>query len=214
MWWPLILIVLLLIHPGIGTAQQSAEVLTVKALEECDFGRRSKEREVRLAHFKRSQSLAEQALALNDRLAGGHFALFCSLGEQLRIDGETSLSSVFGFRRMMKALNRTLELDPEHLDALSSKGTFLVRLPTILGGDKQTGERILRRVIRREPKAVNARLTLAKTYAARGDRKTAILLVTEALQIARSEQREDLIPEAQAALTELRPAGDSFPLND
>ena len=70
----------LLIHPGIGTAQQSAEVLTVKALEECDFGRRSKEREVRLAHFKRSQSLAEQALALNDRLADGHFALFCSLG--------------------------------------------------------------------------------------------------------------------------------------
>lgn len=80
---------------------------------------------------------------------------------------------------MIKALNRTLELD-----------------------------------IRREPKAVNARLTLAKTYAARGDRKTAILLVTEALQIARSEQREDLIPEAQAALAELRPAGDSFSLND
>ena len=69
---------------------------------------------------------------------------------------------------MMKALNRTLELDPEHLDALSSKGTFLVRLPTILCGDKQAGERILRRVIRREPKAVNARLDVSKNICSPG----------------------------------------------
>ena len=83
---------------------------------------------------------------------------------------------------------------------------FLVRLPAFLGGDAARGERILRQVIRRDPKAVSARLTLAKVYAAQGDRQQALVLATEALQFARAERRADLLPEAQATLAELRSA--------
>jgi len=190
---------------GIALAQESATELSVKAQKECDLGREAKERAVRLAHFERSQALAERAVAADDQLAVAHFALFCSLGEQMRIDGE-SLSSVFRFSRMMAALDRTLELNPDHLDALSSKGTFLVRLPAFLGGDAAKGERMLQRVIHRDPKAVSARVTLAKVYAAQGHREQAMTLASEALQFAHSERRADLLPEAQATVAELRPA--------
>ena len=136
-------------------------------------------RALRLAHFRESQALAERAATSDDQLADPRFALFCSLGEQMRIDGE-SLAGIFGFRRMMVALDRTLELNPGHLDALSSKASFLVRLPAFLGGNAAKGERMLRQVIARDPKAVSARVTLANALAA------------EALQLAQSERRADL----------------------
>jgi cytochrome c-type biogenesis protein CcmH/NrfG len=122
----------------------------------------------------------------------------------MRIDGETSLSSVLGFRRMMKELDRTLELAPGHLDALSAKGTLLVRLPALLGGDKSHGEEILRQVIRREPNSVNARLSLAKSYSAGGKHQEALSLAAEALQLAESHHRDDFLPEARSVLAQLR----------
>ena len=204
MWVPAILLAVLSSAPWGVSAQESAGELSVKAQKECDLGRRAQERSIRLAHFERGQVLAEQAIALDDQLANAHFALFCSLGEQIRIDGDI-FSSPLAFRRMMRALDRTLDLNPDHLDALSSKGTFLIRLPVLLGGDAGKGEQMLRRVIQRDPKSVNARLTLAKTYAARGNHQEAIALATTALEIAQAEQLADLIPEAHAIVGELRP---------
>ena len=63
---------------------------------------------------------------------------------------------------------------------------------------------MLHQVIARDPKAVSARVTLAKVYAAHGEREQAIALAAEALQLAQSERRADLIPEAQATIAELR----------
>ena len=204
MWVAAILLAVLTSAPWGVSAQESAGELSVKAQKECDLGRRAQERSIRLAHFEKGQVLAEQAIALDDQLANAHFALFCSLGEQIRLDGDI-LSSPLAFRRMMRALDRTLDLNPDHLDALSSKGTFLIRLPVLLGGDAGKGEQMLRRVIQRDPKSVNARLTLAKTYAARGNHQEAIALATTALEIAEAEQLADLIPEAHAIVGELRP---------
>jgi tetratricopeptide (TPR) repeat protein len=198
-----LLALLLWVIAGTALAQSSAAALSTAAQKECDLGRAAKGREVRLAYFQQGQALAERALAADDRLADAHFALFCSLGEQMRIDGE-GLPSILGFRRLMAALDRTLELDPAHLDALSAKGTFLVRLPAFLGGDTARGERMLREVIRRDPKAVNARITLARVQAVQGDRERALALASDALQLARAERRADLLPEAQATLAELR----------
>ena len=122
----------------------------------------------------------------------------------MRIDGEMSLSSVMGFRRMMKELDRTLELSPEHIDALSAKGTFLVRLPFMLGGNPDKGEQLLRHVIDKEPQAVNARLSLAKSYCGRGRHQDAVTLASEALALARAQQLADFIPEATRIVAQLR----------
>ena len=191
------------IVPQAASASDSVPQLTAESIRECELGRAAQQRTARVAHFERSQALAERAIELDEQHARAHFALFCTLGEQLRVDGE-NLTSLFGFRRMMKELDRVLELEPDNLDALSAKATFLVRMPGLLGGDQDKGERILEMIIRRDPKSVNARLSLAKSYCSRGNHQPAIVLASEALQLAQADQRNDFILEAQAALAQMR----------
>jgi hypothetical protein len=182
---------------------EDASSLARRSLEECNEGRDSQVRDVREQHFARGQQMAERAVALDDQNAEAHFALFCNMGEAMRIDGE-SISSLIGLRRLMAELDRTLELDPNHVDALAAKGTMLLRLPRVFGGDAQKGEAMLRDVIQRDPTAVASRLTLAKTCLARGEREEATSFATRALQIARAQGRADKVAEAQATLAELR----------
>jgi cytochrome c-type biogenesis protein CcmH/NrfG len=143
-------------------------------------------------------------VALDDRSADAHFALFCNLGELMRVDGELNITSMMGFRRMTKELDRTLELAPDHLDALSAKGTFLLRLPFLLGGDKEKGEKLLRYVLLKSPQSVNARLSLAKSYCADGRHGDALSLASEALDLAQAQQMDDFAPEAAKVLAQLK----------
>lgn len=193
-----------------ASAAESARALSTEALSECHHGRVAQAREVRRVHFERGVALAERAVALDDHFAEGHFALFCNLGERMRLDGEF-LASLFGLNRVMTALDRTLELNPDHLEALSCKGTFLVRLPRLFGGDQDRGERLLRKVIQRAPdSAVNARLVLARSYADRGSHAQAVVLAREALRLAYVHERKDLIPEAEETLATLSPGDDAL----
>ena len=182
---------------------ESASELAAQALRECEAGRDLKDRDQRKARFEQGQAIAERAVALDDNSAAAHFSLFCNMGELMRIDGE-SLRSIFALRRMMAELDRTLELDPGHVDAMASKGTLLIRLPRILGGDAQKGEAMLRDVIRLDPKAFNSRLTLARTCNGRGDHDEAVAFATRALQIAKEQGRADKVAEAQTVLAEVR----------
>lgn len=186
--------------------QASGEALPIQALEQCHQGRLATDRAARLAHFQEGQRLGEQAVAADEGSADAHFALFCNLGELLRIDGET-LTSLFGLRRMMKELDRTLEIVPTHLEALSAKGTLLVKLPSLLGGDVKEGERLLQQVIQQAPKAVNARLALARVRCARGQHDEAMALASAALVIAQTQKQMDFIPEAEALLQQARVNG-------
>lgn len=184
-------------------AQDAVKVLSKQAILECHRGRAVEERAARLAHFQKGQMLAEQAVALDDRHADAHFSLFCNLGEQLRLDGE-SITSMFGFQRMMKELDRTIELNPGHLDALSAKGTLLVELPEVLGGDRGKGEQLLQHVIQRAPKAINARLALAKVQCERGRHQEAMILAYDALAIAQNHRKTEFLREATAVLQQLQ----------
>src|SRR5207247_148579 len=148
---------------------------------------------------------AEPAAALADNSAAAHFALFCNLGELMRLDGE-NLSQIFQLRRLMAELDRTLELDPNHVDAMAAKGTLLVRLPRLLGGDSVKGEAMLRQVLLRDPNAFTTRLALANVCEARGDRQEALAFAARALQIAREQGRADKVAEAQGALGRVREA--------
>jgi tetratricopeptide (TPR) repeat protein len=184
-------------------AQESGEHLAKQALEECNRGRLAMDRTTRLAHFRQGQNLGERAIETDEGSADAHFALFCNLGELLRIDGE-ALTSLFGLRRMMHELDRALALNPAHIDALSAKGTLLVKLPSVLGGDSGKGEQLLQQVVTQAPKAVNARLALAKFRCLHGRHDEAVALASEALAIAEKHQRLDFIPEAQAVLQQAR----------
>jgi hypothetical protein len=194
----------ILASPNTILAQQSSQLLIDGAMTECHAGRVTQDRASRVGHFEKGQALGEQAVALDDRSADAHFALFCNLGELMRIDGELSITSVMGFRRMTKELDRTLELAPDHLAALSAKGTFLLRLPSLLGGDKEKGEKLLLYVLLKAPQSVNARLGLAKNYCANGRHSEALSLASEALDLAQAQRQDDFAPEAAKVLAQLR----------
>src|SRR5262249_13856341 len=100
-------------------------------------------------------------------------------------------------------VDRTLALDPNHVNAMATKGNLLMRLPRMLGGDMKEGERLLREVVRRDDNALTSRITLAKTCEARGDRDEAIEFASRALQIATQQGRSDKAAEAQSTLSEL-----------
>jgi tetratricopeptide (TPR) repeat protein len=194
----------ILASPSVILAQQSHQLLIHGAMTECYTGRITQDRASRVGHFEKGQAMGEQAVALDDRSADAHFALFCNLGELMRIDGELSITSVMGFRRMTKELDRTLELAPDHLDALSAKGTFLLRLPSLLGGDREKGEKLLRYVLLKSPQSVNARLSLAKSYCADGRHGEALSLASEALSLAQTQRLDDFVPEAAKVLALLQ----------
>ena len=207
----LVIIVSLALWTGSTTssgAEPATQDLIAGAMQACHDGRIANDRASRLAQYEKGQALGEQAVANDEKNADAHFALFCNLGELMRIDGEVfSVSSAFGFRRMMKELDRALELKPDHLDAISARGTLLVRLPGLLGGDADKGEQLLRHVITHVPDAVNARISLAKSYCKRGRHQDAMSLANEALDLAKSQQRDDFIPEAAAVVAQLRTVG-------
>jgi tetratricopeptide (TPR) repeat protein len=152
-----------------------------------------------------ASTLAQRSLDLceSGRQAGdAHFALFCNRGEAMRLDGE-SITDVLAFRALQRELDRTLELAPNHPGALSAKGTFLVRLPRVLGGDVDRGEAMLQQVITIDPTAITARLGLARVCEYRGRREEGIEYARRALQFARELGRADKMAEAQALLAEL-----------
>jgi hypothetical protein len=182
-----------------GTAAE----LVASAMHECEAGQVAPTRDQRVAHFERGQGLAERAVTVDDESAAAHFAVFCNLGEMLRVDGE-KITSIIGFRRLMRELDRTLELNPDHLDALSSKGVLLTRLPSLLGGDVDRGEQMLERVVREDPGCITARITLAELYAARGERTDAVALAAQARELARASGRADKIAKAESTLTQLK----------
>jgi hypothetical protein len=201
---PLAVALLLLVAATASVAHaDTAAELAANAMHECEQGQISTVRDERVAHFERGQAIAEQAVALDDNSAAAHFAVFCNLGEMLRVDGE-KVTSLFGFHKMMQELDRTLELDPNNLDAISSKGVLLVRLPTLLGGDAPRGEQMLERVLREDSSCITARLTLADIYAGRGARSDAVALAAQARELARASGRADKIAKADAELDKLK----------
>ena len=193
----------ILANPETLLAQQSSRSLTLEAMTECRDGRVARDRASRISHFEKGQALGEQAVAMDDRSADAHFALFCNLGELMRIDGELTITSVMGFRRMTKELDRTLEIAPDHLDAMSAKGALLLRLPSLLGGGREKGEKLLQYVLLKSPQSVNARLSLATSYCADGRHSEALSLASEALDLIQTHQWDDFAPEAEKVWAQL-----------
>jgi tetratricopeptide (TPR) repeat protein len=190
---------------ALGAPVSAADVpadMAKQALDLCRLGRDAKAREIRERHFQDGLALAERAVGLDDQCADAHFAVFCNLGESLRLDGE-QISSYFQFRRMMRELDQTLALEPDHSEALASKGILLVRLPRLLGGDAAHGEALLKRVIELDPRAVNSRLTLAEQCRQRGETTEAAAYAQRALAIASEQGRPDKVAEAQSILAKI-----------
>ena len=184
-------------------AGPTAIELSRQSMDQCQKGRIATDREARSRHFELGKKLAEEAMQLDRQYPNGHFSFFCNLGEQMRLDGEV-LGAVLEYNRLMEALNTAIALNPDYLDAISAKGMLLVRLPWILGGDPDKGEVLLKRVVREDPTAINARIGLARLCVDRGDHQGALFYARDAFNLARDRQQLDLLPEAQKLLADIQ----------
>jgi hypothetical protein len=152
--------------------------------------------------LERGLALAEKAVAANERDPVAHFAVFCNLGKKLQRQ-RRSFSSLTGARRLLREVNRALELAPDYLGAQIGKGSLLMQLPGFLGGDPAAGERLLREAIAAHPDEVEPRLELARGLAENGKRDEARKEAREALRVAEQKGKSDDVTEARALVAEV-----------
>lgn len=131
---------------GLAGAHEPAEVEALRLCADAD----DVDGETREAMLGRALALANEATRLNPDRADAHFAVFCALGKQLA-DRGISFRSLGDLRRVRSAVDRTLELNPDHVDALIGKASMLRRLPRLLGGDAAEADRYLERAHRVGP---------------------------------------------------------------
>lgn len=198
----LVAVLVLSMSAASASADQSAQALATESIAACKAGQAATDRATKVASFTRGEQLADQAIALDDNLVDAHYGRFCNLGESLRVDGE-KITSVFKLKDLMRELDKTLALDPNHVEALATKGALLVQLPRLLGGDVPKGEQMLRKVVRLDDNAVNSRIVLAKACKWKGDNAEGVAFAQRALQIAKDEGRADKVAEAQSVLADL-----------
>ncbi len=159
-----------------------AAEITRTSLRLLEEGDASEDETVRLDRYTRGRALAEQAVARDPKSADAHFALFANWGRYMQVDGW--LKNSFQLPALQRELDHALELDPDHADALASKGGLYLQLPGFLGGDDDKAEPLLRRSIELDEHAVGARLELADYYVQKGEREKARDLATTALRLA------------------------------
>src|SRR5258706_5968061 len=110
--------------------QRSAE-LTVQALALLEKGEDLSSEKERLAAYEEAERLARAAVELDDATADAYFAIFGNYGRRLLIDGGFT---PFKLLKVNEPLNRCLELNPDHSDALAARGGMYRQLPGIFGG--------------------------------------------------------------------------------
>ncbi|MEO8601398.1 MAG: tetratricopeptide repeat protein [bacterium] len=117
---------------------------------------------------------AEEAVKTDPDDAAAHFAVFCNIGKGLMHRSGWRLLSVLGdLGRARKEIDLALALAPDFPGALAAKGELLTELPGFLGGDRQEGERLLRRAVDLEPDDPRMRLMLANVLQTAGQRDEA-----------------------------------------
>jgi Tfp pilus assembly protein PilF len=88
-------------------------------------------------------------------------------------------------------------------DALTAKGSLLLQLPRLLGGDAAEGERLLRAALARDPEMAAAHLELARGLARHGRRTEARTEAERAATLAERAHDTDLAERARKLLREL-----------
>jgi tetratricopeptide (TPR) repeat protein len=188
--------------PARDTSEQ-AQALATRALHCLQRGEDATDPEVKRSAYSEGLALARRAVRLDDENADAHFAIFGNEGRLMLLDGVTP--NPISLLKVNRELERALEINPNHTDALAAKGGLYRQLPWMLGGSLSLAEECLTKAIANDPNAVGARIELAATYRDMGDPARGLPLLDKAMDIAAREGKQRLLAEARTLLTELQP---------
>ncbi len=143
-------------------------------------------------------ALAEVALLANPLDAKANFAVFCSIGRRVEIEG-VGLFGLKSLPRLRQAIEYALESEPNFLEALIAKGMLLVRLPWLLGGDSDEGSELIHRAVALDSNSVEAHLALGQALADQGETALAARATGQARALAARRSRMVVVPLQVAA---------------
>jgi tetratricopeptide (TPR) repeat protein len=186
-------------------SQCQAQILAEQALDDLRRGEDAADKDQRLALYERGLNLANRAVALDDENADAHFAVFGNKGRLLLLEGVGA--NPVSLLQVNHDLERALELNPNHADALTAKGGLYRQLPWVLGGSLTVAEDCLTKAINIDPDAVSARIELAVTYKEMGQPERSLPLLEKAAAIAERQGKQRQLREARELLQELSPGG-------
>jgi len=150
-------------HPADASAnpeaKRKAQALASQALERLVRGEDLNDKKAKMATYEEGLDLATRALALDEENADAHFAVFGNKGRILLLEGVGA--NPVSLLTVNRDLERALELNPNHADALTAKGGLYRQLPWVLGGSLTVAETCLTKAIQLDPEAVSARIELA-----------------------------------------------------
>jgi tetratricopeptide (TPR) repeat protein len=167
-------------------------------------GEAADEQKQKLFWYSKGRALAEEALQKDDDSSDAHFALFANWGRIAVIEG--LLWNAPNLPTIRSHLDRALELEPDHAEAVAAKGALYLNLPSYLGGDMEKAEPYLVRAIRLDPQSAGTRLELAGYYLKMNRREEAAAQAEAALAIAQSEGKTHYTRRARDVLDQLAPA--------
>jgi tetratricopeptide (TPR) repeat protein len=139
----------------VGAADREAERLAEAAIVLCNRADRLTA-DARPRVLRRGLGLAERAIKRDGTVGRAHFAVFCTLGKLVDLEG-VGWRTVGSVRQVRRAIERALALAPDDVDVLVGKGALLLRLPRLLGGDQREAERYLARALEIDPHHVAGR---------------------------------------------------------
>ena len=157
----------------------------------------------REALFARAAAMADRAVFLAPEDPDAHFEVARALGRLAQYRGV--LQSLNLAARVERALERTLELDPDHAAAWHARGLFHHDVPWIAGGRRGSVAPSFERAIALEPDEITHRLAFARVLVDRDDVAAAIAQLEVAVVLPASTylDRKDL-EAARALLAEVR----------
>jgi uncharacterized protein (TIGR02996 family) len=135
---------------------------------------------------------AERAARLAPDDPDAHFEIARALGRLAQYRGV--LASLHLAGRVAEALERAIDLDPDHAGAWHARALFHHQVPWIAGGRSGQVIRSFERAIAIEPDEITHRLAFARVLVARGDEARALehLRVAVALRVSTYLDRQDL----------------------
>jgi tetratricopeptide (TPR) repeat protein len=159
----------------------------------------------KLAAWERGLEHGQRAVEVNPNGKEGHFYYMANMGAIAQRKG--TLTSLWKFRKIKKAMDRTLEIDPNWPPILLARAQYLMEMPGIFGGDKEEAMRLCQRVIELDPDHLPTYVCVAQLLADEGRYDEAIACLDKVLLCEEPRQYPNYLkvdrPRAEAVLKEI-----------